>query len=121
MPPEPAAEDGCVTAAPATFLKVAGNSQRRRRQFLLFHGTLLLDCDLQLISELLPMPSLQPDYRASRPHGEFVANLHLPASAVKAALAQAWHAEGEPANPPLAEIEKLAREKYAAREWNHKF
>jgi lipoate-protein ligase A len=110
-----------LAVAGISFVKVAGNSQRRRKHFLLFHGTFLLNCDLQLISELLPMPSWQPDYRASRPHREFVANLKLPAAAVKAALASAWNAEGEVANPPLAEIQKLAREKYATRQWNYKF
>jgi len=120
-PPTPGAGDGCATIPPSAFLKVAGNSQRRHRRFLLFHGTLLLHCDLRWISELLLMPSLQPDYRARRTHGKFVANLHLPAAAVKAALAQAWQAEGELAHPPLAEIEKLAREKYLTREWNYKF
>ena len=101
--------------------KFAGNSQRRRKKFLLFHGTLLLDCDLALVGKLLLMPSLQPDYRASRPHGEFVTNLGLPAEKVKAALAEAWNAEAESANPPLAEIKKLAREKYSTSEWNFKF
>jgi lipoate-protein ligase A len=107
--------------APVSFLKVAGNSQRRRRHFLLFHGTLLLSCDLGWIGELLPMPSLQPDYRACRPHREFVTNLNLSAAAVQAALARAWNADGDLANPPLAEIEKLAEEKYATYAWNYKF
>ena len=94
-------------------LKFAGNSQRRRKNFLLFHGTLLLDCDLKLISELLLMPSLQPDYRARRPHEEFVTNLNLPTAAVKAALAKEWNANEE--------IKKLAQSKYSTREWNFKF
>jgi lipoate---protein ligase len=102
-------------------LKFAGNSQRRRKNFLLFHGTLLLDCDLKLISELLRMPSLEPDYRAKRPHGEFVTNLKLPAEKVKAALAQAWDAVQPLPNPPLAMTAQLAREKYSTREWNFKF
>jgi lipoate-protein ligase A len=102
-------------------LKFAGNSQRRRKNFLLFHGTLLLNCDLAVISDLLRMPSLQPDYRASRPHSDFVTNLNLPAEKVKSALAKAWNATEELENPPLAEIKKLAREKYSAREWNYKF
>jgi lipoate-protein ligase A len=101
--------------------KVGGNAQRRRRRFLLFHGTLLLNCDLGLISELLPMPSLEPDYRGNRPHAQFVTNLDLPAAAVKTALRRMWGAEGGPAEPPLKEIEKLAREKYATPAWNHKF
>lgn len=102
-------------------VKFAGNSQRRRKNFLLFHGTLLLNCDLKVISELLLMPSLQPDYRASRPHEEFVTNLNLPAEPVKAALAKAWNAAEPFPDPPLAEITKLAREKYSTSEWNLKF
>jgi lipoate-protein ligase A len=102
-------------------LKFAGNSQRRRKNFLLFHGTLLLNCNLALVSELLLMPSLQPDHRASRPHADFVTNLNLPAEKVKAALAKAWNADEELSNPPLKEIPKLAREKYSTPEWNFKF
>jgi lipoate-protein ligase A len=106
---------------PVTVKKFAGNSQRRRKNFLLFHGTFLLNCNLSLVSELLPMPSLQPDYRAGRLHEEFVTNLDLPASQVKAALAKAWNANQPFQNPPLDKIEKLAREKYSSREWNRKF
>jgi lipoate---protein ligase len=102
-------------------LKFAGNSQRRRKNFLLFHGTLLLDCDLNLIGELLLMPSLQPDYRNNRSHKDFITNLNLPAEKAKAALAKIWNAKGELKNPPLAEIKKLALEKYSTREWNFKF
>jgi lipoate---protein ligase len=101
--------------------KIAGNSQRRRKNFLLFHGTLLLDCDLKRISELLLMPSLQPDYRAQRPHSDFVTNLKLPAETVKTALANEWNAKTEFNHPPLDEIKKLAQSKYSTREWNFKF
>lgn len=108
-------------SASSTPRKVAGNSQRRRKHFLLFHGTLLLNCDLDLISQLLRMPSHQPDYRAGRSHHEFVTNLSLPAAAVKAALAAEWNAAGQVTNPPMKEIEKLAREKYSTHDWNYKF
>jgi len=108
-------------APPSAFLKVAGNSQRRRKHFLLFHGTFLLHCNLGLISDLLPMPSQEPDYRAGRPHGEFVTNLNLAPGAVKSAMCRAWGADNRLAEPPLKEIERLAREKYATRAWNHKF
>jgi lipoate---protein ligase len=102
-------------------LKFAGNSQRRRKNFLLFHGTLLLDCNLSLVSEFLQMPSLEPDYRANRSHEEFVTNLNLPAQKVKAALAKIWNANEELKKPPLTGIKKLALEKYSTREWNFKF
>jgi len=102
-------------------VKFSGNSQRRRKNFLLFHGTLLLNGDLKHISELLMMPSLQPGYRARRPHDAFVTNLGLSVEKVKAALAKAWNAEAELQRPPLADIQRLAREKYLTREWNFKF
>jgi len=102
-------------------LKFAGNSQRRRKNFLLFHGTLLLNCDLNLIGELLQMPSLEPDYRSNGPRSEFVTNLNLPAEKVKAALAREWGAQEEFKHPPFDEIKKLAREKYSTSEWNFKF
>jgi lipoate-protein ligase A len=108
-------------ASPEAFLKVGGNSQRRRKHFLLFHGTLLLDCDLGLIAALLQMPSTQPSYRESRPHGEFVTNLRLPAAAVRAALAQAWNATVPLPAPPFSQMEKLACEKYRMHDWNWKF
>jgi lipoate-protein ligase A len=102
-------------------LKFSGNSQRRKKNFLLFHGTFLLNFDLALVSEFLRMPSLQPDYRASRSHEDFLTNLNLSANKMKAALAKAWNAIEELKKSPLEEVSKLAREKYSTREWNFKF
>ena len=101
--------------------KFSGNSQRRRKHFLLFHGTFLLNFDFALVSELLPMPSKQPEYREHRPHIEFLSNLNAPANEVKAALKQAWKAEEPLKNLPLEKITALAGDKYATREWNFKF
>ena len=101
--------------------KFSGNSQRRRKHFLLFHGTFLLNFDLALVSELLPMPLKQPDYRESRPHADFLTNLKVPADEVKAALRRAWKAEEPLKGFPKERIAALARDKYASREWNFKF
>jgi lipoate---protein ligase len=101
--------------------KFSGNSQRRRKHFLLFHGTFLLNFDLALIRDLLPMPSKQPDYREDRSHDRFLTNLNLSAEKVKAALRQTWKAPTPLDNPPLDRIAALARERYASREWNFKF
>jgi lipoate---protein ligase len=101
--------------------KFSGNSQRRRKHFLLFHGTFLLNFDLALISELLPLPSKPPSYRERRSHADFLTNLDLPADEVKAALRKVWEAEDPLRHPPLEKIGTLAWEKYATREWNFKF
>lgn len=99
--------------------KFSGNAQRRRKNFLLFHGTILMNFDLTLIRALLQTPSQQPDYRIGRSHDDFLTRLELPAPAIKQALAQAWAATA-PAELPRHRIE-LLRGKYASREWNFKF
>jgi lipoate-protein ligase A len=101
--------------------KFSGNSQRRKKNFLLFHGTFLLNFNLALVSELLRMPSKEPDYRQNRKHGEFLTNLHLPADKVKIALEKSWNANEKLSNQPLQQISKLAHEKYSTDEWNLKF
>ena len=101
--------------------KFSGNSQRRRKHFMLFHGTFLLNFDLALIGDLLRMPSKQPDYRESRLHADFLTNINVSAEMVKAALQKAWEAGSPLTNPPLEKIATLAREKYSTNEWNFKF
>jgi lipoate-protein ligase A len=98
--------------------KFSGNSQRRRKNFLLFHGTFLLDFDLPLIGELLQMPSKQPDYRRNRAHGEFLVNLKAPADQLKNALNKAWNASEELHDFPKQETHRLAVEKYSTAGWN---
>jgi lipoate-protein ligase A len=100
--------------------KFSGNSQRRKKNFLLFHGTFLLNFDLTLVSELLRMPSLQPDYRTSRSHDDFLVNLKLPADQVKAALKKAWRATEELKTNPQVVTQKLAAQKYSTDAWNLK-
>jgi len=59
--------------------KFSGNSSRVKRGHLLYHGTLLYDFPLGLISDCLRTPPRQPHYRERRSHGEFVNN--IPATA----------------------------------------
>lgn len=99
-------------------LKFAGNAQRRRRRFLLFHGSLLLHLDLTLVQSALPLPSRQPDYRLNRAHSDFLLNLNVPERTVKAALATAWNV-ATPLTPiPQDRIARLVAEKYSLDQWN---
>ncbi len=102
-------------------LKFSGNAQRRRKRFLLFHGTFLLDFDLRVITELLSQPSRQPDYRQNRAHNEFLMNLRLPAIAVKNALRAQWNVGEVLERLPLETIRSLVHDRYATTEWNFKF
>lgn len=72
--------------------KFSGNAQRRPAGWLLFHGSILLDLDLQLLEELLPIPPRQPDYRNQRSHQDFLINLGRPADEIQARLADGWSA-----------------------------
>ena len=103
------------------FRKFSGNSQRRHKAFLLFHGTFLLNFNLELIGTYLTFPSRQPDYRLSRSHLDFLMNLRLPAAAVKEAMKKTWNATSLVQATPLVKVSALAREKYATPEWNLKF
>lgn len=98
--------------------KVSGNSLRIRRNSLLYHGTLLLNMDLQLVSTYLKHPLRQPEYRRNRQHADFVANLHVPIADVKRALATTWCASETLANPPIGAARQLAEKKYRSDEWN---
>jgi lipoate-protein ligase A len=100
--------------------KFSGNSQRRHKHYLLFHGTFLLDFDIPLVGEVLKFPSRQPDYRHQRSHADFIMNLDLSAAAVKAAMQKVWKADLSLENPPLERVSKLVREKYAKPAWNLK-
>ena len=101
--------------------KFSGNAQRRRRRFLLFHGSFLLNLDLDLVEQCLAMPSKEPDYRGHRSHREFVANLGVSADAVKAALVQAWGVQPAPLPDLASRVEHLAETKYRSVEWNQRF
>jgi lipoate-protein ligase A len=102
-------------------VKFSGNAQRRKKHFLLFHGTFLLHFDLALVEKYLLMPSKQPDYRQNRTHKDFLMNLEVSAESVKRTLQEVWRASGPLNAIPNATIASLARDKYATDEWNFKF
>lgn len=100
-------------------LKFSGNAQRRRRNFLVFHGTFLLRFDLGRIPQLLRMPSKQPDYRAERGHEKFLTNLNVPADHIKSALRKTWNADSLLEQVP--DSSALVAEKYSRADWNRRF
>ncbi len=96
--------------------KFSGNAQRRKRRWVLFHGTFLLHFDLSRIGKYLRMPSQQPAYRHARPHTEFVRNLGVSPAQLRQALAEAWGARGEFRHTPVMDVAK-----YNSAEWIRKF
>ena len=98
--------------------KISGNSLRCKRDYFLYHGTLLYDFDLPLIDELLRRPPRQPEYRAARSHGEFVTNLRVDRSALRQALIDAWQAHEPLLDWPRDLTARLVAERYGAAAWN---
>jgi lipoate-protein ligase A len=72
--------------------KFSGNSQRRKRNAALFHGTFLFDFDLSLVEELLDNPQVAPGYRGGRPHAEFLANLGVSPETIRESMRREWEA-----------------------------
>ena len=101
--------------------KFSGNSQRRRRRFLLFHGTFLVGLDLALVERFLWPPSIQPAYRQGRRHSDFLTNLALPATALKGTLGLLWEASPASAAPDQAHVARLVEEKYSQPAWSFRF
>jgi lipoate-protein ligase A len=97
--------------------KFSGNSVRCKHDHLLYHGTLLYDFDLALIDRLLQMPPRQPDYRAGRPHVEFLMNLPLQAADLKRVLAGEFDARQPLSNWPRELTQRLVAHRYALDAW----
>ena len=62
-----------------SFRKISGNSQARKKNMLLHHGTFLYSSkNKNKISYFLKPPKIQPEYRANRDHKDFLLLCDLP-------------------------------------------
>jgi lipoate-protein ligase A len=100
--------------------KVSGNALRVRRGAVLYHGTLLDSFDLPAIGRLLRHPPREPEYRARRPHGEFVANLGLGRGRLEAAVRIAFDAADETRDWPRDRVAALVADRYGTPAWTHR-
>ena len=77
----------CDLALMSNDKKFSGNAQRRGREHILHHGTLLYDFDLPLVMRYLKMPRKMPDYRHARPHDAFVTNIPVDPATLRRVIA----------------------------------
>lgn len=98
--------------------KVSGNSLRLKRDWLLYHGTLLLNMDLGLVSRYLKHPPREPSYRSGRQHAEFLANLNLPPDQVNQHIQREFGAIEPLQEIPDERARELITQKYALESWN---
>ena len=100
--------------------KFSGNALRVRRHGVLYHGTLLDDFDIPLISRVLRHPPREPDYRRRRPHGEFVTNLNLGRAVLESLVRRAFGATPARADWPRDRVARLVCERYRRADWTHR-
>ncbi|EQA36543.1 biotin/lipoate A/B protein ligase family protein [Leptospira inadai serovar Lyme str. 10] len=68
--------DLALEESDSSWKKISGNAQFRKKDCIVQHGTLILDSRLiRLVSDLLPHPPEEPEYRSGREHKEFVTSL----------------------------------------------
>ena len=97
-----------------------GNSLGCRREPLLYHGTLLCDFSLDLISRYLKSPPRQPGYRARREHREFITNLELDCRKLRNALAARWQANSALQVWPESLTAQLVQQRYSQAAWHRR-
>lgn len=100
--------------------KVSGNALRVRRHGVLYHGTLLDDFDIGLVERILRHPPREPEYRARRPHGEFLANLGLGTRALETAVQEAFAATHVRTSWPADRVARLVADRYASLAWTNR-
>ena len=101
--------------------KFSGNALRCRRNWFLYHGTIILEpFDLGLIPKCLGTPKRQPEYRENRSHEEFVTSIPARVDELKAALIQQWNARNVFDSAPIELAKTLAASKYNDSDWLNK-
>lgn len=104
-------------------LKFSGNAQRRKKRYLLHHGTVLYAMDLQKVVRYLLEPEDRPEYRGRRRHEEFIGNLELSRADIISGISDAFEAK-EPQAKLSAWVDaarrKLYREKYVLDSWTNR-
>ena len=86
--------------------KISGNAQKRGKNFILHHGTILYNFDLPKIERYLKMPKDMPDYRQRRSHLDFVANVHASRKSIQDAFKKVFAVRKE--ETQLSEMEKTS-------------
>jgi lipoate-protein ligase A len=112
--------------------KFSGNALRCKRNWMLYHGTIMTTMPIQWLSMYLKEPPRQPEYRRNRIHESFVTSLHSNANSISEAdfrmtleihLAKAWDVsqtldEGPFWQMLLQESEALLESRYNNPTWH---
>jgi lipoate-protein ligase A len=104
-------------SAGTSLLKFSGNSLRLKRDWLLYHGTILYDFPAERLQRWLAEPARRPEYRGDRDHVSFVTNFPMRRDEIIRALLQAWEAHELLHDWPRRRMDELAAGRYATAAW----
>jgi lipoate-protein ligase A len=117
LPEVPGAEVQGISDLAVGGRKFSGNAQQRKQRHILHHGSLLYAFDMTNVARYLPPPPRQPEYRAGRPHGEFLVNVALSRAVLIERLRGEWAATDDALDWPVDQVNRLTAEKYKKSEW----
>jgi len=100
--------------------KFSGNSLRLKRRHLLYHGTLLYNFPLDLITTCLAEPPRQPAYRAARTHDEFIVDLPASSEDLRTELARIFGVTSASVEFPSESVRLLTAAKFSNPEWTRR-
>jgi lipoate-protein ligase A len=102
--------------------KVSGNAMRCKKNWFIYHGTMICDMDIRVIENCLGAPFRQPEYRQQRSHQDFLAQLNTTPAKLSAAIIETWPTSGkfQLSDRLEAETAKLFETKYSTDVWNQK-
>ena len=100
--------------------KFSGNALRCKRNWFIYHGTLLCNFDLSLIAKCLGKPIREPDYRDGRSHLDFLTQLPTTSQKLSEAIISQWSPEPRTETWPQELTNQLMQTKYQQDQWNFK-
>jgi lipoate-protein ligase A len=87
--------------------KFSGNAQKRGKKYILHHGTVLYDFNLENIEKYLKIPKSIPEYRKDRSHLDFVTNIDVSLDKLKENFKNVFNISEECSRLSLEEQEYL--------------
>ncbi len=100
--------------------KFSGSAQRRLRDHVLIHASMLYNFPLDLIARYTALPQRRPDYRGERRHDDFVTNLSMSRDSLREICRVAWLPPGpgiETAEIPREGLNRLLETKFSKSGW----
>ncbi|MFT5303191.1 MAG: lipoate-protein ligase A [Mariniblastus sp.] len=100
--------------------KFSGNALRCKQDWLIYHGTMICDFEIEWIANCLGQPIRQPNYRADRSHQEFLTQLPVSTQDLAVAIANQWQAFSLIDDWPEDLTAQLVNQKYSSETWTYK-